>query len=34
MSEKLIEKGILKRMNGHAKTLKARANLKKRELED
>lgn len=34
MSEKIIEKGILKRMNTHAKTLKARAEKKRKEQED
>lgn len=34
MSESLIEEGIMKRMNQHAKTLKARADKKKKELED
>ena len=34
MSEKIIERGILKRMNTHAKTLKARAEKKKKEQED
>ena len=34
MSELIIEKGIMKRMNQHAKTLKARADKKKSEEED
>ena len=34
MSEKIIEQGILKRMEVHSKTLKARASKKKQEQED
>lgn len=34
MSEKIIENGIMKRMNQHAKTLKARADKLKSELDD